>query len=212
MLVGAAVCPHPPIVVPEVASAAAPELDALRDACHTAISRLRNVNPSLIAVVGSEQPHGSAGTLAAYGLPIRVGIGPPTLPLPHTIGCWLLDRFGWTGDRAFVGPAADEIGEAADRVALLVMGDASARRSERAPGYLDERAASYDASVAAALAAGPEAVAQLDGDLAADLLVAGWPAWQLLARVARGSSWHAEVLYDDAPYGVGYIVASWLRT
>jgi len=32
-------------------------------------------------------------------------------------------------------------------MALLVMGDGSARRSLRAPGYLDTRAAAFDAEV-----------------------------------------------------------------
>src|SRR5256885_10762390 len=56
--------------------------------------------------------------------------------------------------------------------------------------------------VAASLNDGPAAVAQLDGALAAELMVAGWPAWQLLARTARDADWDTELLYDDAPYGV----------
>ena len=56
----------------------------------------------------------------------------------------------------------------ADRVTLLVMGDASARRSLKGPGYLDERAPSYDASVARALAdADTEALLGLDPALSA---------------------------------------------
>ena len=39
-LVAAAVCPHPPLLVPEVAGAAAPELDDLRAACDVAVARL----------------------------------------------------------------------------------------------------------------------------------------------------------------------------
>jgi hypothetical protein len=210
MLMGAAICPHPPLLVPVVAVGAAPELDALRAACLRAVSQLVADAPDLLAVVGAgAQPQGSGGTLAAYGVDIRVGTGAPTLPLPHTIGCWLLDEVGWAGPRAFVGPDGDAVVESAERVALLVMGDASARRSERAPGYVDPRAAPYDESVAAAFRDGPAAVARLDGQLAGELLAAGWPAWQLLARTAGGGDWQTEVSYDEAPYGVGYLVACW---
>ena len=40
MLIHAAVCPHPPLLVPELAGEAAPELDGLRAACARAVSRL----------------------------------------------------------------------------------------------------------------------------------------------------------------------------
>lgn len=213
MLVGAAVCPHPPLLVPELAAGAAGELDTLRAACDQAVARLLAANPDIVVVVGSASPVlGAGGTFAAYGVELVVGTGPPTLPLPHTIGCWLLDRAGWQGDRAFIPPDGDTAVTADERrVALLVMGDASARRTEKAPGYIDARAEPYDAAVATALRTGPAAVARLDGELAAELLVAGWPAWQLLARVAADLQWDARVTYDEAPYGVGYLVAEWVR-
>src|SRR4051794_12468966 len=211
MLVAAAVCPHPPLLVPEMGAGAAPELDALRAACDAAVGALTATDPEVIVVVGAGAAvQGLAGTLAPYGVPIRVGVGPPTLPLPHTVGCWLLDRAGWEGPRSYVG-ADDGPLDDGPRVAMLVMGDASARRTEKAPGYIDDRAADFDASVAAALAAGPAALAHLDGGLAAELMAAGWPAWQYLARSAADAEWDARVTYDDAPYGVGYLVAEWLR-
>jgi hypothetical protein len=213
MLMGAAVCPHPPLLVPDVSGAAAPELDALRGACDAAVATLIAAGPDLIAVVGSvAHVRGTGGTLAAYGVDVRVGTGPPTLPLPHTVGCWLLDRAGWSRRRLFVGAHDDElVATEGGRLALLVMGDASARRTEKAPGYLDARAETHDAMVAAALGSGPAAVAQLDGDLSRELMGAGWPAWQFLARVSADGQWQTAVTYDDAPYGVGYLVAEWTR-
>src|SRR5690606_505434 len=96
------------------------------------------------------------------------------------------------------------------RVALLVLGDGSACRSVRAPGYLDERAAPFDAAVSAALAsADTGALLGLDADLARRVRAAGRAAWQVLAGAAEGAGLSGALRYDDAPYGVGYLVASW---
>ena len=90
------------------------------------------------------------------------------------------------------------------------MGDGTGRRTPK-PGYLDDRAEPFDASVSAALAAAdPAALADLDVVLAEDLLVQGRAAWQVLAGAAAGTPWRGEVTYDAAPYGVGYLVSTWL--
>jgi hypothetical protein len=75
---------------------------------------------------------------------------------------------------------------------------------------LDPRAASFDDAVARALAEpDPGALLDLDPQLAAELLVAGLPAWQVLAGALRGGSWCGGLRYSAAPYGVAYHVASW---
>ncbi len=114
-----------------------------------------------------------------------------------------------------VGPEADPAAVAAglvsvDRVGLLVMGDGSARRSECAPGYVDPRADGFDAAVAAALAGGDAAALRdLNPVLGAELLAAGVPPWRVVGHAAAGTDFAAELLYDEAPYGVGYLVATW---
>ncbi len=230
MLVAAAVCPHPPLLVPGVAAGATAETDDLRAACDAAVAVLLAAQPDLVVVVGAADrmgpfPAGAWGSLRAYGLDDRhlgilAGDGEPTLPLPLTLGRWLLDRAGAAGGLLF-GVAADaardrcvEIGAAladrAPRVGMLVMGDGTGRRTPK-PGYLDDRAEPFDASVSAALAAAdPGALADLDVVLAEDLLVQGRAAWQVLAGAAAGTAWRGEVTYDAAPYGVGYLVATWL--
>ena len=231
MLVAAAVCPHPPLLVPGVAAGATAETDDLRAACDAAVAVLLAARPDLVVVVGAAYrmdpfPAGAWGSLRAYGLDDRdlgvvAGDGEPTLPLPLTLGRWLLDRAGGAADALLFGVAADaapdrcvEIGTAlADRapqVGMLVMGDGTGRRTPK-PGYLDDRAEPFDASVSAALAAAdPAALADLDVVLAEDLLVQGRAAWQVLAGAAAGTAWRGEVTYDAAPYGVGYLVATWL--
>ena len=52
------------------------------------------------------------------------------------------------------------------------------------------------------------ALQRLDQDLARDLLATGWPVWQVLSGAFQDLAPAAEVLYCDAPFGVGYLVAS----
>jgi hypothetical protein len=154
---------------------------------------------------------------------LRYSTGPveavaAAVPLGVTLGAWLLagadvpcSAFSVAADTdpAWFGAALDQTGE---RRALLVMGDGSARRSERAPGYIDPRAAAFDAAVAAALGSGDApALAALDPALGAELLADGVPAWRVAAHAALpGPPYEAELLYDAAPYGVGYFVATWV--
>jgi hypothetical protein len=159
----------------------------------------------------------------------------PSLPLALGIGARLLDQAGYTGRRTVHGIAEDEpaatcldlgrrLAAAAPRVALLAVGDGSARRSASAPGYLDERAAPFDEAVERAVRDGDlPAIAALDPVLAAALLAAGRPAWQTLAGALSAARRPAdstpagqgapeplrtEVLYSDAPLGVAYLVAT----
>lgn len=230
MLVAAAVCPHPPLLVPGVGAGASGELDGLRVACDAAVLDLLAADPTLLVVVGGAPvvgPYGDGawGSLAGFGVRLPVGSGPgePTLPLSLTLGRWLLGRADGLADSRpllfGVEPDAGTdrclaLGEAlagrADRVALLVMGDGSARRSVKGPGGLHPDAEPFDTVVAAALAAGdPDALAGLDPARAADLLVAGRAPWQVLAGAARGGTWHGAVTWSGSPYGVTYLVATW---
>ncbi|WP_333763536.1 class III extradiol dioxygenase subunit B-like domain-containing protein [Streptomyces sp. IBSBF 2390] len=236
MLVAAAVCPCPPLLVPEVAAGAAPELDAARAACADALGVLAAARPDLLVVLGpAEQsgrgpfPQGTPGSFRGFGVDVavRLGAAPETVPereLPPSlaVGAWLLERTGWA-DAPIEGlgigePLAPErcvevgreIGARAGRVALLVMGDASACRSVKAPGYLDERAAPFDAEVARVLGAADVAgVRALDAELAQELKARGRAPWQVLAGAAEGADLGGNLLYEDAPYGVGYLVATW---
>ena len=96
---------------------------------------------------------------------------------------------------------------------MLVVGDGSACRSVKAPGYLDTRAEPFDAATAAALAAAdPRALLALDPALARELQAAGRAPWQVLAGAAGEDRLTGELALSDAPYGVAYHVASWQPT
>jgi hypothetical protein len=95
-------------------------------------------------------------------------------------------------------------------VALLVMGDGTACRTLKAPGYLDKRAEPFDAAVAAALAAADTgALAALDPVLARELKAAGRAPWQVLAGAAGNGGLAGTLLHESVPYGVAYFVATW---
>ncbi|MGW7443197.1 class III extradiol dioxygenase subunit B-like domain-containing protein [Kitasatospora sp. NPDC054795] len=231
MLVAAAVCPCPPLLVPEVAAGAAPELDALRTACDEALAALVAAGPQLVVVVGigptaEVWTEGGAGSFRRYGVPLVAKLpgdrveGPELAP-SLTVGAWLLERAGVTlPTHACAVPAdapADRmlgLGQGlaglAERVALLVLGDGSACRSVKAPGYLDERAEGFDTALAAALGtADLAALAALEPGLAAELKADGRAPWQVLAGAAEGAGLTGRLGYQEAPYGVGYVVASW---
>ncbi|MFF4787772.1 class III extradiol dioxygenase subunit B-like domain-containing protein [Streptomyces griseorubiginosus] len=248
MLVAAAVCPCPPLLVPEVAAGAAPELATARAACADALGVLAAARPDLLVVVGpAEQSgrgvhaEGSRGSFRGFGVDVDVRLGadvargvdvrpgagpgedePRPLPTSLAVAAWLLERTGWS-DAPIEGLGVGEpleperciqtgraIAGRAERVALLVMGDASACRTLKAPGYFDERAAPFDAEVARALgAADVAALRALDAELAYELKASGRAPWQILAGAADGAGLGGSLLYEDAPYGVGYVVAAW---
>ncbi|MFC5220611.1 class III extradiol dioxygenase subunit B-like domain-containing protein [Streptomyces coerulescens] len=241
MLVAAAVCPCPPLLVPGVAAGAAPELDPARAACTDALGLLAAARPDLLVVVGpgDESEHGAyaegaRGSFHGFGVDIDVRLGRPEadtdasvpserpLPTSLAVAAWLLERTGWA-DAPIEGLAVGEpltpercieigrgVAARAERVALLVMGDASACRTLKAPGYLDERAAPFDESVARALGkADLAALKTLDTELAHELKVSGRAPWQVLAGAAEEAGLSGALLYEDAPYGVGYLVATW---
>jgi hypothetical protein len=222
------------MIVPELARGAVAELDALRAACDEVIAELARAAPDRLVVVGAGPTEalldaGGIGSFAPYGvdLDVRLGAGSArTLSPALAVGAWLLARSVWAAPDtapcsvtgAVVAADADparcaefgrELVAADERIALLVVGDGSACRTEKAPGYLDARAESYDLALAAALAgADAGALASLDPALADDLWVAGRPAWQVLAGAA-GEGRGGRLLYHEAPYGVGYFVALW---
>jgi len=226
VLVAVACCPHPPLLVPQVAQGVAPRLDPLRTACDDAVAELLAAAPDIVVVLGSAPqpgawPGDAGGSLRPYGVDLRTGgAGPDGLPLALAVGAWLLDRAGWTGRRAYVAAtaeadASEPLGAHKGREAVLCMADGSAKRSTGAPGHLDERAAGHDARVATALRIGDAAaLAGLDLDLAAQLWAGGVPAWRALGQLLLGpdrprGSPRTSLLHHEAPFGVGYLVATW---
>lgn len=224
MLVAAAVVPSAPLLVPDIAGASASLDEPLREQCTQAARTLLAAAPDVVVVVGSAA---STARMAGrwdwrgFGLPARAPAG-TALPLGPAIGDWLLDTVQWTGERELVGVARGEPADACAalgrrlvagprRVALLACADGTACRTEKAPGHLDPRAAEVDAGIAAALAAvDVAALLRLAPELMDALLVAGRGSWQVLAGAAAEGRWTGSLSWDEAPYGVGYFVSTWV--
>lgn len=235
MLVAAAVCPHPPALVPQLAPGS-DEIEPVRSAAIEATRTLVAAEPQQLIIVGggpdrASYPPSPAGTFAGYGVDLSVRLPGAVsetadLPLPLLVGTWLLNQAPWDdparGEQIPEGATAHEcarigaeLASVADRVGLLVMGDGSAARSDDAPRPLDERAEPFDHAVAESVRSGDAAaLLGVDADLAAELGVAGRAAWQVMAGAAGvdgDALFDAAVLYEGAPWGVGYLVAVWER-
>lgn len=222
MITGAALCPSPPLLHPGVTGqeVVVPEL---RAACADAVGRLLREDPEVVVVVGPAAATGGwdgASRLdpSAFA-PSIASTGTRSMPLSLGLGAMLLDQAGYRGRRRLQAVSQDEpadvcvalgatLADSEAGTGLLVMGDGSARRSRRAPGYLDPRAEDFDAEVEGAVRTGRlDALQGLDQRLARDLMVTGRPAWQVLSGAMRSLAPTAEVLYSGAPFGVAYLVA-----
>ena len=230
MLIAAAVCPHPPLLVPEVTGASDPaarELDRLRAACRDAVAVLLGAAPDLLVVAGgagqtAEYPAEAGGSLRDFAVPFTMGAD-PVLPLSLTIGKWLLAGAGRGSQVARQAIASgtsaadclslgEKLAALAPRVALLAMGDGPGGRARGVPGATNPDADRYDSQVTAALAAAdPGALAALDPGRDQELFVAGRAAWQVLAGAASTGAFIADLRYAAAPFEVSYYVATWVR-
>jgi len=238
MLIAAAVLPHPPMLVPDVASGAADELDGVRGACLAAIAELQRSQPDLLVVVGAgrrdhEFPSGAKGSLRYYGVNGEfptpdtargqgaINAQAESLPLSLTIAAWQLQAAGWRGATVFrsvpnesspdaAANVGGEYAKQASRVGVIAMGDGSAALTEKAPGHLVPGAVDWQQQVSSALGnADCVRILELTAKDADRFVAAGRVAWQVLAGAAHGRAWQGQLLHDSSPYGVAYTVATW---
>jgi hypothetical protein len=168
--------------------------------------------------IGLASRDGSAGRGARVSAPARDGS--PGLPLPLGLGARLLDQAGHAGPRVLQLVGEDEpagrcaelgtrIARSAGRVAVLAMGDGSARRGPKAPGYFDPRSGPFDAEVERAVrACDLDGLLALEPNLARELMATGRAAFQVLAGALLGTDPASEILYAGDPFGVAYLVAA----
>lgn len=209
MLIAAAFCPHPPLLVPEATGVPGPgdaELARLRTACLHAVAALTAEAPDLIAVVGgasrtAEYPPDAVASLTEFGIPVTLG---------PAVAWW---GIATAAPQAQCQALGEKIAALAPRVAVLAMGDGPGCRARGVPGAVDPAADQYDDQVAAALAEpDPGVLAALAPKAGDDLYAFGRTAWQVTAGAAGRDDFTAALGYAGVPFEVSYFVANWRRT
>jgi hypothetical protein len=221
-----AIIPSAPVLVPELAGAAAAEITDLGHAVSAAASALPD---RWIAVgVGASDAvigPGATGSFGGYGVDVTVGLSTAAsevaaLPLCALITGWVRGQARSTVRAEVRVFAADhatdaarcrgralraEIDEAADPIGVLVVADGAHTLTPAAPGGHHPDTVQVQASLDDALA---------NGDAAALLRLPAWipgrVAWQVLAGLAEPLPRSAKQLYRGAPFGVGYFAGVWL--
>lgn len=226
MLGAIAIVPSTPVLIPELAGAAAAELADLRTAV---IAAAASLPPTWIAVgvAKSVAVYGprNVGTFAGYGVDVKVQLSagptaePADLPLCALFTAWLREQAQPDARAEVRAVNADlpaeaaqvrgrqlraEIERAADPIGVLIVADGAATLTAAAPGGYRPDDIEVQRGLDDALACGDvAALAALPGQ------VVGRAAFQVLAGLAEPAPRSAKELYRGAPYGVGYFAAVW---
>jgi hypothetical protein len=222
-----ALTPSAPVLVPELAGAAAAEVAEFRAAAVAAAAELPDrwiavgVGPD-DQVVGPD----TRGTFAGYGVDVPIALSPDAggevraLPLCALFTGWLrgqanpsaraevrVCRADHDADTAVaLGRALRaEIDAAGDPIGVLVVADGANTLTPPAPGGYDPDAEPVQAMLDDALARGDRAaLTRLPSG------IVGRVGYQVLAGLAEPGPRAAKELVRGAPYGVGYFVGVWV--
>ncbi len=224
-----AIVPSAPVLVPDLAGAAAAELADLGAAVIAAAAVL----PSRWVVVGTGRADevlgpGGVGTFAGFGADVRVRLSPQDgdradppveLPLCALVAGWVRGRAGPEASARVHVYAADhdrdvalargrrlraEIDRAPDPVGVLVVADGANTLTPAAPGGYDSAGVDAQLALDDALATGDiAALTRLPGR------ILGRVAFQVLAGLTWPGPRSAKELYRGAPFGVGYFAGVW---
>jgi len=140
---------------------------------------------------------------------VMLGDGPEPASVARGVSASLARRVADShlGQAGFTGELVETLDDS--DAGLLVLANGSARRGEKAPGHLDDRAFAYDALIEQALADGDlQTLRGLDADLGSDLMASGISALQQVAT-SVGEVGDSTTLYADDPFGVRYWVVTW---
>lgn len=226
MLTAIALVPSAPVLVPELATGAAPELQELSNAVSRAAAEL----PDRWFVVGVGTADnvigpGVVGTFGGYGVDVRVALSPHAvadpkpLPLCALVAGWVRTTHAPSASAEVWVYAADhevdaalargralraEVDAISGPVGVLVVADGANTLTASAPGGYRPDSVPVQAALDDALAGG-----DADGLTRLPDGIVGRVAFQVLAGVVGSSPCVARELYRGAPYGVGYSVGVW---
>ncbi len=221
-----AIIPSAPVLVPELAGAAAAEVADLREAVMAAAASL----PPRWLAVGVDRADrvissDGVGTFAGYGADVQVRLSPyadrvPTeLPLCALFTAWargLAQPDACAEVRVYSGGHAAEaagalghklraeIDRTAEPTGVLIVADGANTLTPAAPGGyqpddVEAQRALNDALASGDVAALTETPPQVIGRV----------AFQVLAGLSEPAPRSANELYRGAPYGVGYFAGVW---
>ncbi|BBY08085.1 class III extradiol ring-cleavage dioxygenase family protein [Mycobacterium noviomagense] len=226
MLGAIAIIPSAPVLVPQLAGAAAAEIADLREAVMAAAASLP---PRWIAVgagpidrvVGPD----NIGTFGGFGVELPVRLAPKAdrqpgnLPLCALMTAWVREQAQPEASaevRVYaaghhVDAALDrgrqlraEIDQIAEPIGVLIVADGANTLTAAAPGGYQPSDVDVQRALDDALACGDlAALARLP-----DQVVGRLPL-QVLAGLAEPAPRSAKELYRGAPYGVGYFAGIW---
>ncbi|WP_156688974.1 hypothetical protein [Mycobacterium sp. Marseille-P9652] len=225
MLSAIAIVPSAPVLVPQLAGAAAAEVADVANAALAAAALL----PPRWVVIGigeADAAYGpdAAGTLAGFGVDVPVSLSPRggrpvELPVCALLGAWLRGRARPEASaRVRVYRADHDAGAALehgrrlraeldaepDPTGVLVVADGANTLTPAAPGGHHPENADAQRALDDALARGDvAALTRLPRP------IPGRVAFQVLAGLTEPGPRSAKELYRGAPYGVGYFVGAW---
>lgn len=226
MLSAIAIIPSAPVLVPELAGAAADELAELRAAMVAAVAAL----PPRWVVVGVGGADGvfgpsMVGTFAGYGVDVQVRLSPEAsgrpveLPLCALIAGWMRDQaqpdahaqvrvYASDSDAAVAAARGRqlrrELDEDSEPTGVLVIADGANTLTPAAPGGYHPADVEVQLALDDTLACGDvAALSSLPPQ------VVGRAAFGVLAGLAEPTPRSAKELYRAAPYGVGYFAGVW---
>ena len=221
-----ALTPSAPVLVPELAGAAAAEVAGFRTAAVAAAAELPARWIAIGVGPGEAVYRGVRGSFGGYGVDVGVALDPRApadvvaLPLCALIAGWLRGQVDSGGSVTVRVYAADldaddacargralrrEIDEIDEPVGLLVVADGANTLTPSAPGGHRPEDEQVQAALDDALANGDiEVLTRLPAS------VVGRVAYQVLAGLAGTGPRDSRELIRGAPFGVGYFVGLWL--
>jgi len=225
VIVGVVFIPAAPLLCPDV------DIEDLlvdeRDASIELVLEFTQDAKQVVVIGSGDRTHwfnqGGIGSTRGFGglLDYSIGTGTQRLPQALTIAAAVLNGANWAGKVVGLEVAHDasakereDLGrEVAAKSAeletlVVVVGDGSATRTEKAPGYVQPDAASFDEAMARAInEADIHAILDVDQEQADRLWCRGIPAWQVVANAV--DQMQGMLILESAPFGVNYLVASW---
>ena len=222
MLIAAAVCPPAPLLLPGVEGRQRLGAEVSSSALASVVALVESSAPTVVVLAEDEgeppRPDQPLGTWRYGGPQARPESG-VALPLAFAVAMAMLTEARFTGEVRLVPLPASMTPEhaaavgrelAADGdVAVLIVGNASACSTPRAPGAFREDAEEFnDAIVHAVRTLDPHSLMGVSSEAARDQLSDLRLPLQVLSGALDGARFASDIHYADAPAGVYYVCAA----